>query len=414
MNKNIKKTPEDMDLSRAVPSMPPSFRRRIQDTCANLPDRQPIVLRRGSIAAAAVFAAVLLLVFAVGSQRPDSFPDTVTPLTQNASNETGGDGGGTNTAAMPAENTPSEPAESPSSEPADDSNVYFFRDGGKWYHLNRTCQSMKDADHGPLDEARQNGRTACPVCIAPVESTPSEPASEPVKSTPAEPVNSTPSEPKLDNGAYYYAFDDSEHYHYNKVCQGVEYNLAGPLYLARANERTACPVCVPSFGAGENHAYYMTDEGAFFHRDENCMGMRNAVTVNARKIISEHRPACPYCVPLAGDRLYWDKERIFLHADQACAWGNEDIHETIGLYDAAHLPDAEFCPDCAAHLDDRVLLSSNGYFHRDFECSHTYGSNQSMHTSYLEALAYMYSPCPACAVYFAPGESTLSEPPLAD
>lgn len=407
MNKNIKKTPEDMDLSRAVPSMPPSFRRRIQETCENLPERQPIALRRGSIAAAACLAAVILLVLTIDFQRPDSFPDTVTPLSQTTTDNENGNGNSAATA--PVENTPSEPAEDASSEAMVDNNVYFFRDSGTWYHLTSNCQGLKDADYGPIDEARQNGRTACPMCIAPVESTPSQP----VENSPSKPVNSTPSEPRLDNGAYYYGFDDSEHYHYNKVCQGVEYNLAGPLYLARVNEHTACPICVPTFGAGENHAYYMTDEGAFFHCDENCMGMRNAVAVNARKIISEHRPACSDCVPLTGDRLYWDKDHLCLHADRSCAWGDKDVYETIGLYDASHLTDAKFCPECSAHLDDRVILSSNGYFHRLTDCEAIQMQSGVISTQsmlYLEAIAFMHDPCPACAVYFAPGESTMSEP----
>jgi len=78
------------------------------------------------------------------------------------------------------------------------------------------------------------------------------------------------------------------------------------------------------------------------------------------------------------------------------------------------MDETALCPDCTVCFTVDVLITQDGYFHRDFECMYALGSNRTLHTSYLEALAYMYSPCPACAVYFAPGESTLSEPPLAD
>lgn len=169
MSKDVKSIPEDKDLSTAIPPMPPSFRSRIQKTCENLPGRQPIALRRASIAATAVLAAVALLILSIGFQRPESFPDTVTPLGQTATNnnekvDNRGEKRNTlldtpalNTMSEPLVNTLSEPKYSTPSEPKIYNGAHYYADDhNEYYHYNRVCNGIKYSLFGPMYLAQAN------------------------------------------------------------------------------------------------------------------------------------------------------------------------------------------------------------------------------------------------------------------
>ncbi|MBQ6375206.1 MAG: hypothetical protein IJJ45_12065 [Clostridia bacterium] len=202
---------------------------------------------------------------------------------------------------------------------ADDSTVYGTRNG-KYYHTDRFCSGMKNAQSYTLKSMLLQKRQPCPVCAS---------ASNTVV----------------------YATQGGEYYHSYATCSGMSNASSGTLAQALASGKKRCPRCwsngsangasalsgktssssatqtVAAVGSSaasrtataSNTYVYATKGGSYYHLNNGCSGMKGASRITLRQAITAGKKACPTCARSANRKVYSTDGGKYYHAASSCS-----------------------------------------------------------------------------------------------
>ena len=193
-----------------------------------------------------------------------------------------------------------------------------------YYHTDPVCSGLNNPKQVGLKEALLMNRTACPTCCPGA----------------AKQVYCT------ENGTYY---------HVKHRCSGMA-NASQITYAeARVIGKQRCPVCIGGSDDAEtadldkaaetaNSRYvYATQNGSYYHIDEHCSGMLNAVRVSLAEMLSRGRRACPVCCPGAERTVYTQSGNPYYHSYANCS---SMTNAQSGTLAAALASGYEQCPVC--------------------------------------------------------------------
>ena len=122
---------------------------------------------------------------------------------------------------------------------------------------------------------------------------------------------------------------DGRYYHYESECSGMRDASLVKLPEAMVLGKAPCPVCIKdtsgaTLNTGDDNAdstyyVYATTNGTFYHIQENCSGMKNAVKVSLKQMLAARRPACPVCCPNAEMTVYGERGNPYYHSTYECS-----------------------------------------------------------------------------------------------
>jgi len=262
---------------------------------------------------------------------------------------------------------------------------FYGTENGTFFHTDETCSGMQNARW--LSDL--TGKSPCPVCIPFVTPTPM-PMDAPSTPEPAQQV--------------WYGTELDSCFHRIPDCSG----LGDAPRLDDLTGKLPCPYCVTylSYSDGDvRKAYhfsdfYGTEHGIFYHLEENCSGMENAVLLTN---LTNKQP-CPVCIldavfyPMAAPT----PEPIQAPGTEAFAifWGTPQgryyhmTEDCSGMKNTAwisRLDDRLPCPNCIG--DSFWMLPESAYFHLDAHCS---GMENAVAADSVEVGNAGKQPCPVC------------------
>ena len=202
---------------------------------------------------------------------------------------------------------------------------YFYSTPtGTWYHIQPNCQNMTAAQVVSLADALARNQTACPTCIGSVYMTDGgtwyhsvsncqnmtgaylttiEKAIEAGKtacdkcmngtSTGNTGTTTTGSNTGTGSDIFYYNPNGGTYYHKTENCSGMKNAVKGTAAAAENNGMKPCPTCLG--GTSANAKFYATTNGQWYHTKSNCQGMTNAVRITEATAIARGKTACPEC-----------------------------------------------------------------------------------------------------------------------
>ena len=269
----------------------------------------------------------------------------------------------------------------------------FGTPDGKHYHKDRNCTGMKNATYMTILAAEKSGKTACPKCI-PGASTP----------TPAPQVTPKPGEDDEDGSLYYYSREGGSYYHRVNDCTGMRNPDKVSEATAIARGQKPCPTCIGSV--------YATERGDHYHSDPTCSGMNGAKLVTIDTAELRGQTPCPTCLDGDGDApvenggainpatttVYCTLTGRYYHSYQYCSDMKHAGPVTLAwALDPAYEP----CPDCKPPLpgtvdedETMVYCTLNGeYYHSKKNCS---GMRNAADVPLSWALDPGFRPCKEC------------------
>ena len=256
--------------------------------------------------------------------------------------------------------------------------VYYWANAnGAYYHSKSNCSGMKGAVKVTEAEAEKRDQLPCPDCVGSVWGT-----------------------------------DEGEHYHKDKNCSGMK--NAGHLTIQAAEKagKTACPKCIinatptPKPGEDDNDSslfYYATNDGSYYHREDNCTGMKGAKKVSEKDAVARGQKPCPECI----GSVWATEEGDHYHATENCSGMKGAKLVTV---DTAELRGQSPCPDCLSDGDagapqpggnvvtdtDKVNVYctlEGSYYHAEKTCG---GMKNAASVSLTWALEHNYTRCDDC------------------
>lgn len=279
---------------------------------------------------------------------------------------------------------------------------FYGTENGTFFHTDETCSGMQNARW--LSDL--SGKSPCPVCIPYVTPTPMPvevmTTPEPTE-VPDVVVCDAPSTPEPAQQIWYGTEED---YLFHRIpdCSG----LGIAPQLDDLTGKLPCPYCVTYLsysdgdvrGAYHHSDYYGTEHGIFYHLEENCSGMENAVSLTN---LTNKQP-CPSCIlgavfyPMAAPT----PEPIQAPGTEAFAifWGTPQgkyyhvVEDCSGMKNTAwisRLDDRLPCPNCIG--DSFWMLPESAYFHLDAHCS---GMENAVAADSVEVGNAGKQPCPIC------------------
>lgn len=210
------------------------------------------------------------------------------------------------------------------------------------------------------------------------------------------------------------------YYHSDPNCSNIEdgTNLSVMTAAAARNRnQTACPLCI---GTVDDTVYYATSDGKWYHTDQFCQGMKNAVTYTKAEAEAEGKTACPVCAggkqtqdtssndsssnksagekyfasiknDKSGVHVYMTTSGKYFHTDSGCS-GMSGARKVTLL--AALQSGKSGCPICAAGANKKVYATESGtYYHTDSTCS---GMQNASSITLAAALVLGKKKCPVC------------------
>ena len=273
------------------------------------------------------------------------------------------------------------------------STKVYATEGGTYYHTNDDCSGMKNASAITLSAAVDNGKSACPTCASTAKRT-------------------------------VYSTDKGTYYHTDQDCSGMQNAKKRTLQAALLKDQKACPECIgkasassdkTSSGSGSSGTYksgtsgikvYATQEGTYYHTDEDCSGMKNASKITLETALNYGKKACTDCASTAARTVYATKSGKYYHTSKSCA-GSGAKSGTVG---EAVAYGYDPCPYCVSKSSSsgsgssgtyksgtsgvKVYATINGkYFHREADCS---GMENASLVTLETAMNYGKSGCPEC------------------
>jgi len=200
---------------------------------------------------------------------------------------------------------------------------YFSRPDGTWYHTDPNCQGMTSAQVISQADAIARNQTACPICIGSVYMTDGgtwyhsisncqnmtgaylstiEKAIDAGKTACPQCMNGTATgntgttitgNNTGSSDIFYYNPNGGTYYHKTENCSGMKNAVKGTAAAAENNGKKPCPTCLG--GTSANASFYATTNGTYYHTKSDCSGMRNATRITEATAISRGKTACPEC-----------------------------------------------------------------------------------------------------------------------
>lgn len=159
--------------------------------------------------------------------------------------------------------------------------VFYCTPSGKYYHLEPDCSGMRNAEARTPEQVFINsGYTACPSCI----DTDEEKAllMLPVPQDDADEVFIAPS---------------NNYYHRDHGCFYMSMVIKVDLKTAKDMGHTPCPMCFrDQVDISTFETCWATKNGKYYHSEEHCSGMQNAVSGLVEEARSKGKMRCPVCM----------------------------------------------------------------------------------------------------------------------
>ena len=288
------------------------------------------------------------------------------------------------------------------------SGVYVYAtENGKYYHTKTGCSQIDEgATKVLLEQAIDDGKTACPVCAAS--------ANESV-----------------------YAQKGNAYYHKTATCSGMTNAVKGTLAEALVHGLKKCPVCWSATSDGttptSSKTYesgtsgidvYATVVGKYYHTKATCKNVTGTATkIALETALNYGKSACPACAASADKTVYATKGGKYYHYSSSCAGSSA----SKGTLDQALAYGFKPCPNCVTGTGTgetptnsgrftsgtsgmKVYVTATGkYFHTKSNCG---GMTGAKYVTLETALNYSLTACPDCAaaaakkVYAVSGSTT--------
>ena len=275
--------------------------------------------------------------------------------------------------------------------------TYYATKGGKWYHIEPSCQGMTGASVVTESNAIAAGKTACPVCIG------------------------------------YYGTPGGTYYHVTSNCQGMQNAITKPESEWKSQGKTACPVCITKTQNGVQNTsipnetqVYCTSGGVNFHILNDCRGMKGASQVSISTAVKSGKTSCKYCMLPAKVYVFATKDGTYYHTVKDCSGMKNAQYVTAK---AAASAGKKACTKCnaaklfaygsasndsgsasAVNLANNTANTLNGktttdtatyvyatkngtYYHTKSNCSGMKGATRG---TYAAAVKSGKKPCPTC------------------
>ena len=259
---------------------------------------------------------------------------------------------------------------------------YYATRSGKYYHKTATCSGMKNASVVTLATAKARNQKPCPTCLS------------------------------ADTTQYFYATRTGRYFHTKSNCSGMSNASKVTRAAALKAGKTACPVCAasakndgpkpaPTPTAKKVYAYASTGS-KYYHRNKNCLGLKNAKKVLLSVAKNKGKSACPICVTKQIKKgnlttSYADKQTVayasnasaYFHSNKSCVTGLQKT--TVQL---AKKKGKSACPSCAGNLNTYVYVTRSGTkYHRKATCG---GATNAYKISLSTSLRMNYVRCTKC------------------
>ena len=252
----------------------------------------------------------------------------------------------------------------------------WSKQGGKWYHLDPTCQGMSGANRISLSAAMNRSQTACPECM-PQES------------------NTTPTATPMPADTYY-STPIGTYYHVKPNCSGMSGAQVVSKATALERKQTPCPTCIGSV--------YMTDGGSWYHSNSSCQGMTKAYMTTVEVATEKGKTACPVCMggssggntgsnSSSSSVYYYTSGGKYYHSKNNCSGMTG---ATTGTAAAAEANGKSPCPTCLDGVSANASFyatTGGTYYHTKSNCS---GMSNASRISEATAIARNKLPCPTC------------------
>lgn len=288
----------------------------------------------------------------------------------------------------------------------------YCTENGTYYHLDEFCSGMRTATQHSLSEASSMGKKPCPVCV---------PSS-------GEPIT------------FIYYSQGSPCFHKDQVCGGESYPLKAEAANAFSSStwenpgKAPCPDCLPhgisvilgeayiplgdtvseaalqaaadQTSPDERPSVFCTEDGEYYHADENCMDMRDGRRRSLLEAQEMGKTPCPRCMGL--DVVFGTPKGNYYHSEKDCS-GMEN--PSAMSMDEALWWNLTPCPTCI--LEKKVHVAScDFYYHAGENCS----AAEFFYDMYplLDALGIGMTPCPECTAVEISEEEKNMDPFWAD
>lgn len=161
--------------------------------------------------------------------------------------------------------------------------VFYCTPSGKYYHLEPDCSGMLNAKACTPEQVFINsGYTACPSCIDTDEE----------KALLMLPI------PQDDTDEVFIA-PSNDYYHRDHGCFYMSMVIKADLKSAKDMGHTPCPMCLSDqVDLSTFETCWATKNGKYYHSDEHCSGMQNAVSGLVEEAQSKGKMRCPVCMKI--------------------------------------------------------------------------------------------------------------------
>lgn len=264
--------------------------------------------------------------------------------------------------------------------------LYFATKNGKYYHLDYKCSGMSNPELYSEEQAKAEGKSACPVCVTKEKQ--SLYNTDNVVFITATTTDKSGVQVWWTNGGTYY--------HTTSNCSGMTGASKGSLRDALLYGKQACPTCCAAAG----QLVWCTKGGKSYHSDPTCSGMESASQVTLAEALVLGKSRCYVCQPdtsqPSGQQtgayyVYATPNGKYYHIDEHCSGMTDAVQVLLSQMVQIGRP---ACPVCCAGASMTVYASENGtYYHSYATCS---GMTNAVQGTLAEALAKGYQRCPKC------------------
>jgi len=159
--------------------------------------------------------------------------------------------------------------------------VFYCTPSGMYYHLEPDCSGMRNAEARTPEQVFINsGYTACPSCIDTAEE----------KALLMLPV------PQDDTDEVFIA-PSNYYYHRDHGCFYMSMVIKVDLKTAKDMGHIPCPMCFSDqVDISTFETCWATKNGIYYHSEEHCSGMENAVSGLVEEARSKGKMRCPVCM----------------------------------------------------------------------------------------------------------------------
>jgi hypothetical protein len=160
---------------------------------------------------------------------------------------------------------------------------YYGTKTGRYFHKNKTCSGMRNAQGITLATARKYNQSACPKCLG--------------------------------SAVMYYATKSGRYYHKSKTCSGMRGASLLSVSAAVKHGQSACPKClggpiktakptptpkpgktpVPKPTSNSQIKVWVTIQGTKYHSKQNCSGMQHAASTTLAWALEHNYKRCTTC-----------------------------------------------------------------------------------------------------------------------